>query len=415
MDCDTLFTDCHAATMAGSPAYGAIEEAAIAVADGRIAWIGPRRELPAGAATRTESLGGRWVTPGLIDFHTHLVFGGNRAAEFELRLEGASYEEIARAGGGILSTVRDTRSACEDDLLAGAAGRLRGLLAEGVTTVEIKSGYGLDRHNELKMLRVARRLGEALPVTVRTTCLAAHAIPPEYDGRADDYVDVVCEEILPAAVEAGLADAADAFCERIAFDLAQTERVFRAARDLGLPLRLHAEQLSDQGGSALAARYGALSADHLEYLSETDARAMAAAGTVAGLLPGAYYTLRETQLPPVESLRAHGVPMALGTDANPGSSPALSLLLMLNMACTLFRLTPEEALAGVTVNGARALGLAGECGTLEPGKRADLAVWDIDRPAELAYWLGGNPCHRVMRGGEWVGPREEREENMNHR
>ena len=402
MDRDTLFTDCHAATMAGDGAYGAIEDAAIAVAGGRVAWIGPRRELPAGSAARTESLGGRWVTPGLIDFHTHLVFGGDRAAEFELRLEGAGYEEIARAGGGILSTVRDTRAASADELYATAERRLRGLLAEGVTTVEIKSGYGLDTDNELKMLRVARRLGESLPATVRTTCLAAHAIPPEYEGRADDYIDLVCNEILPAAVDAGLADAADAFCERIAFSLEQTERVFRAARELGLPLRLHAEQLSDQGGAGLAARYHALSADHLEYLSDNEVRAMAAAGTVAGILPGAFYTLRETRLPPVESLRAHGVPMALGTDANPGSSPALSLLLMLNMACTLFRLTPEEALAGVTVNGARALGLAEECGTLEAGKRADLAVWDIDRPAELAYWLGGNPCAGVVRGGEWV-------------
>lgn len=412
MDWDTLFTDCHAATMTADGTYGAIEDAAIAASNGRIAWIGPRRDLPAQSAVRPQSLGRRWVTPGLVDFHTHLVFGGDRAGEFELRLEGAGYEEIARAGGGILSTVRDTRAASEDELYADAARRLGGLLAEGVTTVEIKSGYGLDTDNELKMLRVARRLGETLPVTVRATCLAAHAIPPEYTGRADDYIGLVCEEILPAAAEAGLADAADAFCERIAFSLGQTERVFRAARDLGLPLRLHAEQLSDQGGAGLAARYGALSADHLEYLSDSGVRAMAAAGTVAGILPGAFYTLRETRRPPIESLRAHGVPMALGTDANPGSSPALSLLLMLNMACTLFRLTPEEALAGVTVNGARALGLADECGTLETGKRADLAVWDIERPAELAYWLGGNPCAGVVRGGEWVkgnGTANERE------
>ncbi|MDZ7828232.1 MAG: imidazolonepropionase [Halofilum sp. (in: g-proteobacteria)] len=402
MTWDRIWTDCRIATLAGDEPYGAIEDGALAAADGRIAWIGRRADLPGNAADQAESLGGRWVTPGLVDFHTHLVFGGDRAGEFEMRLEGASYEAIARAGGGILSTVRDTRAAGEEQLLADAAKRLRGLLAEGVTTVEIKSGYGLDQENELKMLRVARRLGETEPVTVRTTCLAAHAIPPEYEGRADDYIDLVCDEILPAAVDAGLADAADAFCERIAFTVQQTERVFRAAQSLGLPLRLHAEQLSDQGGSGLAARYGALSADHLEYLSANDVRAMAEAGTVAGLLPGAFYTLRETQLPPIDALREHGVPMALGTDANPGSSPALSLLLMLNMGCTLFRLTPEEALRGVTINGARALGLGDEIGTLEVGKRADFAVWDIDQPAELAYWLGGNPCSGVVRAGKWV-------------
>ncbi len=402
MTWDSLWTDCHAATMVAGTPYGAVEDAAIAVRDGRIAWIGRHADLPGEQAARVESLDGRWVTPGLVDFHTHLVFGGDRAAEFELRLEGASYEEIARAGGGILSTVRDTRAADEEELFEEARWRLEGLIAEGVTTIEIKSGYGLDTDSELRMLRVARRLGEILPVTVRTTCLAAHAVPPEYENRADDYIELVCTETLPAAVEAGLADAADAFCERIAFTAEQTERVFRAARELGLPLRLHAEQLSDQGGAGLAARYGALSADHLEYLNEDDVRAMAAAGTVAGLLPGAFHTLRETQLPPIAALREHGVPMALGTDANPGSSPALSLLLMLNMGCTLFRLTPEEALAGVTINGARALGLADECGTLEIGKRADFALWDIARPAELAYWLGGNPCSGVVRGGEWV-------------
>ena len=403
MQWDTLWTDCHAATMAASGAtHGAIHDAAIAVADGRIAWIGARADLPAGEAARTESLGGHWVTPGLVDCHTHLVFGGNRAGEFEMRLEGASYEEIARAGGGILSTVRDTRAADEEVLYVGAARRLRRLLTEGVTTAEIKSGYGLDTANELKMLRVARRLGESLPVTLRATCLAAHAIPPEYKERSDAYIDLVCDEIIPAAAQAGLADAVDAFCERIAFSVEQTERVFQAAQRAGLPVRLHAEQLSDQGGSGLAARYGALSADHLEYLAEPDIRAMADAGTTAVLLPGAFYTLRETRLPPVAKLREHGVPIAVATDANPGSSPALSLLLMLNMACTLFRLTPQEALAGVTINGARALGLADECGSLEPGKRADFAVWDIGQPAELAYWLGGNPCAGVVRGGEWV-------------
>lgn len=402
MHWDTLWTDCHAAAMVPGAPYGAIEDAAIGVNDGRITWIGRRADLPAGEADRTETLNGRWVTPGLVDCHTHLVFGGDRAAEFEQRLGGASYEEIARAGGGILSTVRDTRAADETTLFATAERRIRGLLAEGVTTLEVKSGYGLDRENELKMLRVVRSLGESLPVTLRATCLAAHAIPPEYSGQSDDYIDLVCQEIIPAAADAGLADAVDAFCERIAFTLEQTERVFRVAQRVGLPVRLHAEQLSDQGGSGLAARYSALSADHLEFLSERDARAMAAAGTTAVLLPGAFYTLHETQLPPVAALREHGVPIAVATDANPGSSPALSLLLMLNMACTLFRLTPEEALAGVTINGARALGLASECGTLEAGKRADFAVWNIERPAELAYWLGGNPCAGVVRGGEWV-------------
>ena len=402
MSWDILFTDCRAATMTGGEPWGAIDNAAIAVQDGRIAWIGEHDDLPTQQADHVESLDGRWVTPGLVDCHTHLVFGGDRAGEFELRLEGAGYEEIARAGGGILSTVRDTRAAGEDELFADARWRVEGLLAEGVTTLEIKSGYGLDTDSELKMLRVARRLGRELPVTVRATCLAAHAIPPEYSDDADGYIDRVCEEILPAAAEAGLADAVDAFCERIAFSIEQTERVFRAAQALGLPLRLHAEQLSDQGGAGLAARYGALSADHLEYLSEPDIRAMAAAGTTAVLLPGAFYTLRETRLPPIAKLREHGVPMAVATDANPGSSPALSLLLMLNMACTLFRLTPEEAVAGATRHAARALGLADEIGTLEVGKRADLALWDIDQPAELAYWLGGNPCAGVIRGGEWV-------------
>ncbi len=403
MQVDSLWIECHAATLAGAGAYGAVEDAAIAVADGRIAWIGPRAQLPSGLVAReTHRLGGRWMTPGLIDCHTHLVFGGDRSGEFERRLEGASYAEIAAAGGGIVSTVRATREASEDELFASAARRLRELLADGVTTAEVKSGYGLDLDSELKMLRVARRLGEALPVTVRTTCLAAHAVPPEYTDRQDDYVDLVCREIIPAAAHAGLADAVDAFCEGIAFSPAQVARVFDAARAAGLPVKLHAEQLSALGGASLAARYGALSADHLEYATEDDVVAMAAAGTVAVLLPGAYYMLRETQLPPVELFRRHGVPIAIASDANPGTSPALSLRLMLNMACTLFRLTPEEALAGVTRNAARALGLADSRGTLEAGKRADFVVWDIERPAELAYWLGGRLPARVVRAGAEV-------------
>ncbi|MEX0873058.1 MAG: imidazolonepropionase, partial [Aquisalimonadaceae bacterium] len=391
MTWDTLWTDCHAATMTSNSPYGAIEDAAIAVTGGRIAWVGPRSELPDDDAVETRTLGGRWVTPGLVDCHTHLVFGGDRAEEFEQRLQGASYEDIARAGGGILSTVRATREADEQSLFDSAARRLDQLISEGVTTVEIKSGYGLDTENELKMLRVARRLGAELPVSVKTTCLAAHALPPEYRGRADAYIDLVCNEIIPAAANAGLADAVDAFCERIAFSAEQTERVFQAARKAGLAIKLHAEQLSDQGGAALSARYQGLSADHLEWVSEDGVRAMAEAGTVAVLLPGAFYALRETRLPPIEMLRQHRVPMAIATDANPGTSPALSLRLMINMACTLFRMTPEEALRGVTCNAASALGLADQCGTLEAGKQADFAVWDIASPAELAYWIGGNP------------------------
>ncbi|MEX0731232.1 MAG: imidazolonepropionase [Aquisalimonadaceae bacterium] len=402
MTWDTLWTDCHAATMTSNSPYGAIEDAAIAVTGGRIAWVGPRSELPDDNAVQTRTLGGRWVTPGLVDCHTHLVFGGDRAEEFEQRLQGASYEDIARAGGGILSTVRATREADEQSLFDSAARRLDQLISEGVTTVEIKSGYGLDTENELKMLRVARRLGAELPVSVKTTCLAAHALPPEYRGRADAYIDLVCNEIIPAAANAGLADAVDAFCERIAFSAEQTERVFQAARKAGLAIKLHAEQLSDQGGAALSARYQGLSADHLEWVSEDGVRAMAEAGTVAVLLPGAFYALRETRLPPIEMLRQHRVPMAIATDANPGTSPALSLRLMINMACTLFRMTPEEALRGVTCNAASALGLADQCGTLEAGKQADFAVWDIASPAELAYWIGGNPNAGVVSAGQWV-------------
>ena len=399
MEWDSLWFNAHAATMAP---MGNVRDAVIAVKDGRIAWIGAAGDRPAGRAAEEHDLGGRWVTPGLIDCHTHLVFGGNRAREFEMRLEGATYEEIARAGGGIASTVAATRAADEESLIASAAVRLRRLLDEGVTVVEVKSGYGLDLATERRMLRAARALEERFPVTVRTTGLAAHALPPEFAGRADDYIALVCENILPALAADGLLDAVDAFCERIAFSPEQTARVFDTAQRLGLPVKLHADQLSDGGGAALAARYKALSADHVEHTGEEGARAMAAAGTVAVLLPGAFYMLRETKLPPIELFRRHGVPMAVSTDCNPGTSPAVSLLLMLNMACTLFRLTPQEALAGVTRNAAQALGMAGTHGTLEPGKAADLAVWDVGDPAELCYWLGANPCAAVVRAGRLV-------------
>jgi imidazolonepropionase len=382
----------------GEP-YGTIEDAAIRVHKGRIAWIGRREELGDPSRYNLIDLGGRWVTPGLIDCHTHLVYGGHRAREFEMRLEGADYEAIARAGGGILSTVTATRAATESQLVAAAEARARELLAEGVTVLEIKSGYGLDTDTEMRMLAAARGLGERLPVTVRTSCLAAHALPPEYDGQADAYIDHVCEEILPRVAAAGLADAVDAFCEHIAFDAAQIERVFMAAAALGLPVRLHAELRSDQGGTQVAARYRALSVDHLEYVSEEGVRAMAAAGSVAVMLPGAFYTLRETRRPPVDLFREYGVPLAVATDANPGTSPARSLLLMLNMACTLFHMTPEEALAGVTREAARALALQDDYGTLERGKRADLVAWDIDHPVELAYWIGTPPPARIMRDG----------------
>ncbi|HZS85013.1 MAG TPA: imidazolonepropionase [Stellaceae bacterium] len=404
---DSLWVDLRLATMApGGGRYGAVADAALAIAEGRIAWLGPRADLsgrPERLAATVHEGGGRWMTPGLIDCHTHLVFGGDRAREFELRLEGASYEEIARAGGGIVSTVAATRAASEDALLEGARRRLAVLLREGVTTVEVKSGYGLDTESELKMLRVARRLGDDLPVSIATSFLGAHAVPPEFAGRQAAYVDLLCEEMLPAVARSGLADAVDAFCEGIAFTPAETERLFAAARGLGLRVKLHADQLSDLGGAALAARFGALSADHLEYASDESVRAMAAAGTVAVLLPGANYFLREARKPPVAAFRAHGVPMAIATNCNPGSSPALSLLLMLSMAATLFRLTPEEALAGVTREAARALGL-GDRGVIALGKRADLALWDIADPAELAYWMGGNPCRAVVVNGVALAP-----------
>jgi len=399
---DLLFTEARLATMTegGSP-YGAVEQAALALAGGRIAWLGPQAALPGPAkslAREQHSLEGRWVTPGLIDCHTHLVHGGDRAAEFELRLQGASYAEIARAGGGILSTVRATRAASEAELYASAKPRLEALMAEGVTTVEIKSGYGLALEPELKQLRVARRLGETLPVTVRTTFLAAHALPPEYEGRAEDYVAAV-EAMIPQAAASGLVDAVDAFCETIAFSPAQTARVFRAAQAAGLPVKLHADQLSDLGGAALAAQFGALSADHLEFTGPEGVAALAKVGTVAVILPGAFYFLRETKLPPIETFRAAGVAMALASDCNPGSAPVSSLLLMLNMACTLFRMTPEEALAGVTRTAAKALALEASHGTLDVGKVADLAVWNIARPAELAYRIGFNPLALRVKAG----------------
>lgn len=394
----TLWQHCHVASMGGG-SYSIIEDAAIITRAGLIEWIGPRAELAPQADLETVDLGGAWVTPGLIDCHTHAVFGGNRSGEFEQRLQGVSYAEIAARGGGIASTVRATRAASEEQLLASARQRLEALMRDGVTTVEIKSGYGLDLANERKMLRVARRLGDALPLTVRSTCLAAHALPPEYAGRADDYIQHICDELLPALAGEGLVDAVDAFCEHLAFSPAQVERVFIKARELGLPVKLHAEQLSSLHGSSLAARYQALSADHLEFMTEDDAIAMAAAGTVAVLLPGAFYFLRETQLPPMEALRRHGVKIALASDLNPGTSPGLSLRLMLNMGCTLFRMTPEEALAGVTTHAATALGLGSTHGTLEAGKVADFVAWQIERPADLAYWLGGDLPKRVVRGG----------------
>ncbi len=380
----------------GAPA---IDSAAIAVTNGRIAWAGDRADLPAEHALPQHDGGGALVTPGLVDCHTHLVYGGQRANEFAMRLAGASYEEVARAGGGIVSSVRATRAASEDELFALAAPRLQALLAEGVCAIEIKSGYGLSLAHERAQLRVARRLGEHFGVTVRATFLGAHALPPEYAGRSQDYIDLVCQEMMPALASEGLIDAVDAFCETIGFSLAETEQVFRAARDLGLPVKLHAEQLSDMGGAALAARYGALSCDHIEHLSLDGIAAMKQAGSVAVLLPGAYYFLRDTHLPSIAALRAAGVPMAVSTDHNPGTSPALSLLLMLNMACTLFRLTVPEAIAGVTRHAARALGLQQTHGRIAAGQPANFVLWPVGELAELAYWLGQHPRPTVVRQG----------------
>lgn len=395
MQADTLWTDARLATMADG-ALGVIEGGAIAARDGRIVFAGPAADAP--AAARTVQCDGRWITPGLIDCHTHIVHGGNRADEFAARLAGASYEEIARAGGGIVSTMRATRAASEPELVASALPRLDALLAEGVTTVEVKSGYGLDTASETKMLRAARALSDERDVRVATSFLGAHAVPPEFAGNADGYVDLICDEMIPAVV--GLADAVDGFCEGIAFSPAQIARVFDAARQHGLPVKLHAEQLSNLHGAALAAKYGALSADHLEYLDAAGIAAMAASGTVATLLPGAYYFMRETQLPPIAGLRTAEVPIALATDCNPGSSPLTSLLLVLNMAATLFRMTVDECLLGVTANAARALGLQDEIGTLEAGKACDLAIWDIERPAELVYRIGFNPLWMRVKDGK---------------
>ena len=394
----TLWRHARLATMTSGSPWGWVEDGALLTEGDRIVWVGPDSDIARDRSVQNEhDLHGALVTPGLIDAHTHLVYGGDRAAEFEQRLQGASYEDIARAGGGIRSTVAATRAASDDTLFTCAAARARTLMQEGVTTLEIKSGYGLSAAHEARCLAVARRIGSELPLTVRTTSLAAHTLPLEYAGRADDYIDAACGWLAQQHA-AGLVDAVDAFCDTIGFTPAQTGRVFQAAQQLGLPLKLHAEQLSDQGGAALAARFGALSCDHLEHLSVDGIRAMRAAGTVAMLLPGAYYFLRETKLPPVQALRDAGVPIAIATDHNPGSSPTLSLLLMLNMSCTLFRLTPEEAWRGVTVHAARALGLP-DRGTLAAGQRADFVVWDAKHPREMAYRFGHNPCRQVVYGG----------------
>jgi imidazolonepropionase len=401
---DSLWINGRLATMvARTTPYGAIEDGALGVKDGTIVYCGSASDLPDAPgklARDVHDVEGRWITPGLVDCHTHAVYGGDRAAEFEMRLEGATYEELLKAGGGIISTVRATREANLETLIERALPRIDSLIGEGVTTIEIKSGYGLDIAAETTMLRAARQIGEQRPVNIATTFLGAHALPPEFEGRADAYIDLVCHEAMPAVVAEGLADAVDAFCEHIAFDTDQTERVFQKARELGLPVKLHAEQLSDMGGAALAARYNALSCDHLEFLSQEGASAMAEAGSVAVMLPGAFYFLRDTNVPPIDLLRRAGVPMAVSTDCNPGSSPATSLLLMMNMAATLFRMTPEEALAGTTREAARALGMADQRGTLEVGKAADLAVWEIERPAELSYRIGFNPLHCAVRGGD---------------
>jgi imidazolonepropionase len=398
---DRIWHNARLATLRGDlPELGVIERGVIAARDGRIVFAGAHSDFPPGSdAAERIDCAGRWITPGLVDCHTHLVFGGNRAHEFELRLQGASYEEIARAGGGIVSTVAATRASSEAELVASALPRLDALIGEGVTTVEIKSGYGLNTETEMRQLSAARALGGNRPIAIRTTFLGAHATPPEADGDKDRYIDLVCREMLPAVVQAGLADAVDAFMEGIAFSGDQTARVFRAANALGLRVKLHADQLSNLGGAALAAEFSALSADHLEHTDGAGVAAMARAGTVAVLLPGAFYFIRETTKPPVELFRAHGVNMALATDCNPGSSPLTSLLLVMNMGATLFRMTVAECIAGVTREGARALGMLGDTGTLETGKWCDLAIWDIDRPAELVYRIGFNPLHsRVWRG-----------------
>ncbi|WGM47936.1 Imidazolonepropionase [Brevundimonas sp. NIBR10] len=400
MDCDRVWTNARLASLApGRPGLGVVDHGLVASRDGRILYAGPAQDAPALNPANIDDCAGRWITPGLIDPHTHLIHGGDRAHEFQLRLAGATYEEIARAGGGIASTVKATRALDEAGLIATALPRLDALIAEGATTVEIKSGYGLSLEHERRMLLAARRLGELRPVSISTTFLGAHALPPEFAGDADGYIDLVCREMIPTLAAEGLIDAVDAFCEGIGFTLDQTRRIFDAARAHGLPVKLHAEQLSNQHGAALAAEFGALSADHLEYLDDAGIAAMAKSGVVATLLPGAYYFMRETHLPPIAALRTAGVPMALATDCNPGTSPLTSLFLTMNMAATLFRMTVEECLAGVTREAARALGQIDNVGTLEVGKRCDLAIWDIERPAELVYRMGLNPLHaRVWRG-----------------
>jgi len=400
---DSVWFDVNLATMAGGH-YGMIENGALAIRDGRIAWLGKRADLPTFDALTTPTYQGRggWLTPGLIDCHTHLVYGGNRAKEFEMRLEGASYQEIAAAGGGIVSTVKSTREADEATLYVSAKNRLNALLKEGVTTVEIKSGYGLDIATELKMLRIARLLGEHHPVDIKTTFLGAHALPPEFKDDSDGYIDLVCGAMMQAVVDENLADAVDAFCESVGFNLAQTQRVFEAAKSYGLPVKLHAEQMSNLGGSEMAAGFNAMSVDHIEYLDEAGVKAIKASGTTAVVLPGAFYFLRETKQPPIELLRKHGVPIAIATDANPGSSPLCSLQLMLNMACTLFRMTPYEALAGVTINAAKALNIDDNVGCLAVGMQADMALWDIEHPAQLSYQFGVNPCVQIIKNGQVV-------------
>lgn len=400
MRCDRIWANARLATLSPDrPGLGEVRNGLVASQGGQIVYAGDAADAPRFEAAETVDCEGRWITPGLIDPHTHLIFGGDRAHEFELRLAGASYEEIARAGGGIVSTMKATRAATEDELVASALPRLDALIAEGLTTIEVKSGYGLSLEHELKSLRAARKLGQLRAVSVRTTFLGAHALSPEYAGNSDGYIDEVCERMIPAVAAEGLADAVDAFCEGIGFTPDQTRRVFEAAKANGLPVKLHAEQLSNLHGAALAAEYGALSADHLEHLDMAGVAAMAEAGVVATLLPGAYYFVRETKLPPIEALRAAGVPMALATDCNPGTSPLTSLLLTMNMGATLFRLTVDECLAGVTREAARALGILAQTGTLEAGKRCDLAIWDIERPAELVYRMGFNPLHaRVWSG-----------------
>jgi imidazolonepropionase len=391
---DLVLTNARIATMVGDD-YGVIEDGAVIIAAGKIAWIGPQADLPDGSDEAAHSLEGRWITPALIDCHTHLVFGGDRADEFERRLRGASYEEIARSGGGIMSTVRATREASADELYAAALPRVRALAAEGVGTIEIKSGYGLNIDSELKMLAVARRLGDATPVTIRTTLLAAHTVPPEYTENADDYIDLICDELLPEVIAGRLADAVDAYCESIAFSAEQVARLFRRATQLGLPVKLHADQLSDGGGARLAAEFGALSADHLEYTSTAGIDAMAESGIVATLLPGAFLTLGETQSPPIDRMRERGVQIAVASDCNPGTSPICSLRTAMMLAARQFKLTPEECLAGTTRVAAQALDLD-DRGTLEVGMRADIAIWDISHPRELAYWVGTPQLSEVI-------------------